>query len=404
MSESTPNDSLVPLGSVLTGIDAGHSPDLEDIPANPGEWGVLKVSAIGEGRFHPEENKVVRDRRLFDPTICVRQGDLLITRANTAQLVGRSCIAESVPSGLMLCDKTLRLRVDERTVPARYVQLALGLDAVRRQIEVGATGTSGSMKNISQQSIRKLMIPIHGQGYVKRILEIINSADRSIASAEAVIDKLKASKSGLARHLLSGVSHPVLPLNVFLAEPPRNGFSPKEVGAWTGVVTLGLGCVTADGFVPRQLKNVPEGDPRYTRAWLSDGDLLITRSNTYELVGLVGRFRDVGAPCVYPDLMMRLVPNGRVRIDFLEIALRNMGVREQIKRMSQGTSGSMVKITGSGVANLPISIPDLSEQDRILSVYATAMTQISEQEREVEKLRLLKRGLVDNLLTGQLRY
>jgi type I restriction enzyme S subunit len=81
-----------------------------------------------------------------------------------------------------------------------------------------------------------------------------------------------------------------------------------------------------------------------------------------------------------------------------------MGVREQITRMSQGTSGSMVKITGSGVANLPISIPDLSEQDRILSVYATAMTQISEQEREVEKLRLLKRGLVDNLLTGQLRY
>jgi len=398
MSESRRDDPLVPLGSVLVGIDAGHSPDLEDTPAGPGEWGVLKVSAIGENRFRPEENKVARDRRLFDPAICVHQGDLLMTRANTAQLVGRSCIAKSAPPGLMLCDKTLRLRVDEQKAPTRFIQIVLGLDSVRRQIETAATGTSGSMKNISQRSIRKLMIPLYGPEYIERVIELVDSADHSITSAEAVIDKLKETNSGLIRHLLSEVNSSAIPLGRYLAEPPHNGFSPKEVDTWTGVVALGLGCVTAHGFAPRQLKNVSKGDPRYMGSWLSDGDLLITRSNTFELVGRVGRFRDVGIPCVYPDLMMRLVPNERVRADFLEITLRNGDVREQIKRMSQGTSGSMVKISGNSVTNLPISIPGLPEQDRILSVHATAMAQIRAQEREVEKLRLLKRGLVSDLL------
>lgn len=98
--------SLITLGSVLAGIDVGHSPDLEDTPAGPGQWGVLKVSAVGEDGFRPEENKVVRSHALCDSAICVRTGDLLMTRANTSQLVGRSCIVDNDPPGLMLCDKT----------------------------------------------------------------------------------------------------------------------------------------------------------------------------------------------------------------------------------------------------------------------------------------------------------
>lgn len=196
--------SLIPLGSVLVSIDAGHSPDLEDTPADLGQWGILKVSAVGEDGFRPEENKVVQNRALYDSAICVRSGDLLITRANTSQLVGRSCIVDDAPPGLMLCDKTLRLRVDERCVPTRYVHIVLGLAEVRRQIEIAATGTSGSMKNISQHSIRQLTIPMGSPEDMKRVVEIdiLNEAQISALRREA--EGLRLLKRGLMDDLLTG--------------------------------------------------------------------------------------------------------------------------------------------------------------------------------------------------------
>jgi type I restriction enzyme, S subunit len=196
--------SLVRLGSVLVQIDAGHSPDLEDTPAGPGQWGVLKVSAVGEDGFRPAENKVVWDSGLYDPAICVSPGDLLMTRANTSQLVGRSCIVDDTPSGLMLCDKTLRLRVDERSAPTRYVHIVLGLPEVRRQIEIAATGTSSSMKNISQHSIRQLMIPIGSPEETKHVVEIdkLHEARASLLCRE--VEALRLLKQGLMDDLLSG--------------------------------------------------------------------------------------------------------------------------------------------------------------------------------------------------------
>jgi type I restriction enzyme S subunit len=195
---------MTPLGCILKGIDAGHSPDLEDTPAGPGQWGVLKVSAVGADGFRPAENKVVWDNKLYDSAICVRTGDLLMTRANTSQLVGRSCIVDDTPPGLMLCDKTLRLRVDERSVPTRYIHIVLGLAEIRRQIEIAATGTSGSMKNISQHSIRQLMIPMGSLDDIKHVVEIDELHEAKIAALRREVDTLRLLKQGLMDDLLSG--------------------------------------------------------------------------------------------------------------------------------------------------------------------------------------------------------
>jgi type I restriction enzyme S subunit len=196
--------SLVPLGTVLIGIDAGHSPNLEDTPAGPGQWGVLKVSAVGQDGFRPEENKVAHEQGLHNPALCVRQGDLLMTRANTSELVGRSCIVGETPPRLMLCDKTLRLRVDERSAPAKYAQIVLSLSEVRRQIETSATGTSGSMKNISQQSIRQLMIPLGDPDDVHRVVELDTLHEGQLSALNREITKLRLVKQGLMEDLLTG--------------------------------------------------------------------------------------------------------------------------------------------------------------------------------------------------------
>jgi len=192
-------------------------------------------------------------------------------------------------------------------------------------------------------------------------------------------------------------------LEMQLKQPPKNGFSPKEVDEWTGLQALGLGCLTPDGFEPRQLKNVPARDGRNMSALLKDGDLLMSRANTRDLVGLVGVYRSTGGSCIYPDLMMRLTPAETCRAEYLELLLRSNDVRRQIQGIAQGTSESMVKISGASVRRLQLAIPLLAEQDRILAIVDTVQREIDSEQRERDGLITLKQGLTEDLLTGRVQ-
>jgi type I restriction enzyme S subunit len=97
------------LDELLLGIEAGESPKAEGRPAGPHEQGVLKVSAVSWGRFNPQENKALPAGYPLDSALTVRAGDLLLSRANTVELVGAVVLVEKDHPNLMLSDKTLRL-------------------------------------------------------------------------------------------------------------------------------------------------------------------------------------------------------------------------------------------------------------------------------------------------------
>lgn len=121
---------------------------------------MLKVSAIREGRFVPSEAKALPTGIEPLTRAEVRTGDVLMSRANTSALVGAVCRVAKTPSKLLLCDKTLRLVVNTRTADPDYLVEVLALPSVREQIEDAAAGSSASMKNIPQQSVRALSIPL----------------------------------------------------------------------------------------------------------------------------------------------------------------------------------------------------------------------------------------------------
>jgi type I restriction enzyme S subunit len=189
---------------VLDGIDAGKSPDYPDQPAPPGEWGVLKVSAIWPKGFRPYENKWVTKAMHQIPTYQVRDGDLLISRSNTYELVGLVCIVNNAPSRLMLCDKTLRLRLKPDRGLNPFFALLLQTRTARTQIETNATGTSGSMKNISQGVIRGLVLAYPEVKEQHCILAVIAPMDQELEVLGRELGKLLALKSGLITDLLTG--------------------------------------------------------------------------------------------------------------------------------------------------------------------------------------------------------
>jgi len=188
---------------VLESIEAGKSPDYPDHSAPPGEWGVLKVSAIWPEGFRPHENKRVTKTADQVSAYQVRNGDLLISRSNTYELVGLVCLVANSPKKLMLSDKTLRLTLTSRGLN-EFFCLLLQTRIARTQIEINATGTSGSMKNISQHVIRKLWLAYPEVDEQKRILEKLRPISDELTALSDELSKLKSLKAGLTNDLLSG--------------------------------------------------------------------------------------------------------------------------------------------------------------------------------------------------------
>jgi type I restriction enzyme S subunit len=192
------------VSSVLAGIDAGKSPDCQDIPAKGDQWGVLKVGAVHPDGLKLSENKVIEEARLKNPAYLVRNGDLLLSRANTFELVGLVCYVTNHPERLMLSDKTLRLSVKANRMTTPFLFWQLQHPKTRTQIEIAATGTSGSMKNISQRGVEQLWISRPQIDEQEEITKRILAASDRYRDEQEKLSKMREMKSGLMDDLLSG--------------------------------------------------------------------------------------------------------------------------------------------------------------------------------------------------------
>ena len=194
---------------VVATLVQGWSPQCESYPVDgPEEWGVLKVGCVNGGAFNPGENKRLPPELEPMPELGIREGDLLISRANTRDLVGSAAVAcENYPN-LMLCDKLYRLRLRSRLCTPRFLADYLGIRMVRGQIELDATGASDSMQNIGQSTILELTIALPPLAEQRAIADHLDretgKLDRLTASVEAAIERLQEYRAALITAAVTG--------------------------------------------------------------------------------------------------------------------------------------------------------------------------------------------------------
>jgi type I restriction enzyme S subunit len=415
-----PEVTLKELSSVLT--DGSHFSPTPQSSGAP----IANVKDLRDGYVDLDSCTRISEsayQQLVASGCTIKPGDVLLSKDGT---IGKVVVYEQ-PNTIVALSSICIIR-PRSTFSNRFLGQALQSVAFGKQV---AAATSGSaLRRLVLREIAGLTVPAPPLAEQYLIAEILDTVDEVIRSTEQVIAKLRLIMRGLLRDLLTvGVDesgelrdpnrHPgqfketrlgrvpsdwkVGTLGRWLIGRPRNGYSPTEVEETTGWKMLGLGCLTPEGFEPRQLKNAPISDRRLRPFLLHEGDLLLSRSNTRELVGLSGVYSDIGLPCTYPDLMMRVTPTPATSSRFLELLLRSPYVRRQLQGQASGTSGSMVKITGTSVVNLDIAMPQSDEQERILQFLSVAQERMALEIEEAAKLRGLRLGLQEDLLTGRVR-
>lgn len=197
---------VVKLGKLIRGFEAGVNfpPVSEGVKVS--RWRVLKISAVTWGEFDPKESKPISADTKFRDSIIARKGDLLMSRANTTELVGAVCRIRTEPQGVLLPDKLWRLCFfDEgsKVIP-NYILFALRQPELRRIIGVLATGSSGSMKNISMQKAATLPILVPPLEIQERFSRLVERYDRLRAQQREALRQAEHLFQGLLQAAFRG--------------------------------------------------------------------------------------------------------------------------------------------------------------------------------------------------------
>ena len=203
---------------VVGRIEQGWSPQCEAETAATDQWGVMKVGCVNGDQFDINENKALPEDVVALTEYELVGGDVLVSRANTKELLGSAAVVpHDVRAKLLLCDKLYRLRA-EPSMDERFITLVLRTPAARYQYERAATGSSSSMQNIGQDTLKNVIVTMPPKdeqmmicGYVEKVTAHV---DLMVASAEGVICHLTEYRTALITAAVTGqidVRHIAIP-------------------------------------------------------------------------------------------------------------------------------------------------------------------------------------------------
>jgi type I restriction enzyme S subunit len=413
-------------------IEQGWSPVAEDRLASEDEWGVIKLSAVSQGLFRPEEHKTLPENVEADTRYEIQTGDFLLTRANTPNLVGDVCVVSNTRPQLMLCDLVYRVSVDDNRISRNYLCYWFLSRVGRYQITCDARGSSLSMVKVSQNSIRSWLVALPPYAELKAIASFLDretaKIDALIAKKERLIKLLQEKRTAIISHAVTKGLDPTVPLEDsgvdWLGEVPGHWEVKRikylAIGQNCGIQMGPFGGLLKDlsveetGFKVYGQENTINDDFTAGHRWITykqllemarysirKGDLLLTRK------GSIGKCRvvpdDVIPGIIDSDTIRVRVNEDQILKGFLVRLMHEAWyLQEQIVWNSRGAIVTGLNTTT--IAELRVAVPPLSEQKAIASYLDRETTKIdaliAKIREGIEKLKEYRTALISSAVTG----
>jgi restriction endonuclease S subunit len=357
-------------------------------------------------------------------------GDIVLTMMGT---IGQCAIFPADAEDGIMDSHLLRIQVNQEIAYRDFVALVIGCeDVVGRQIV--RTSHGSIMSGLSSKIVQRLRIPLPSLPEQRRIAEILDAADEAIRQTERLIAKLKAVKAGLLHDLLTRgldghgrLRDPLAHSEQFKDSPL--GRIPRD---WE-VITLGDAISKSKGIIqtgpfgsqlhaeeytdegipvimPQDIEDSRVSEDQIARIPLKKAralarhriipnDVVFARRGDLSRCAPIGK-REVGWLCGTGCLLVR--PPERV-IDGYWLAAIYQHDHSQRQIAARAVGSTMVNLNTSLLASLVIAKPFYDEQITISETLNAHKARIRAEEATLAKLRQVKRGLMDDLLTGRVR-
>ena len=155
---------------------------------------------------------------------------------------------------------------------------------------------------------------------------------------------------------------------------------------------LKLSAATWGVYRPEENKALKPGSKYYPECEVRDGDLLFTRKNTFDLVGMCAYVRKTPPNLMLPDLIFRLETNGKIDKLYLANLINFDTFRASVRGLASGSAASMPNISKTRLLGLKIPLPPLALQREFAAFVAEVDKSEFAVRKRLEKARQLYRA------------
>ena len=332
----------------------------------------------------------------------IKEGDVLLNI--TGASIGRSAVADITVACGNVNQHVCEIRPDPKWLDSQFLNSYLLSVTGQRQIDNFQAG--GNRQGLNYSQIRSFLIPLPSLREQRAIAEALSDVDGLLAALEELIAKKRAIKQAAMEQLLTGKTR--LP-----------GFSGKwEMKRLGEIVSFfrGSGLSKADLSLEGRQRCIHYGElftvygERITKVLHgTDREGVFFHSIRNDVLMPTSDVTPNGlatASCILvsdiiigADVLVIRAPESVINGEFLAYAIKVH--RDQVMQLVSGTT--VFHLYGRDMANFTFAAPSVDEQTAIVAILSDMDAEIIALERRRDKARAIKQGMMQQLLTGQVR-
>lgn len=409
-----------------------------------GEWGRTPRAAVGNAKVLRSTNleddghvdlgggaeRLIANQKLARKRL--RNGDILLEASGggPGKPVGRVASFEVADRREYVCSNFFRTLRPGGQVEPRFLLWRLLQVYVEPRIWSFQQQTTGIINLKVSEYLEQVLLwpPLPEQ---RRIAEVLDTADEAIRQTETLIAKLKQMKQGLLHDLLTRgldedgemrdpAAHPERFKDSALGRMPiewqvrrLDDLAEISSGVTLGRENIGMGVVelpylrvanVQDGYVDlTDVKTMFVRRNEVERFALRFGDVLMNEGGDFDKLGRGTVWEGQISPCLHQNHVFRVRPFEGLLDSYFLAAFSGSAAGKKYFVLSSKQSTNLASINSTQLKAYPVPCPSLAEQRRITAAIRAHDTRIRTEEAYLAKLQLLKKGLMQDLLTGRVR-
>ena len=280
----------------------------------------------------------------------------------------------------------------------------------------GDNGRNG----LNLKLLREIEIDLPSLPEQKKIAAILSSVDDAIQATQAVIDQTRTVKQGLLHELLTlGIGHTrfkqseigeipeeweVMTVNEIVSLM-KSGLSRRIVPQDIGIPVLISGNIQNGKLDTKELKFWYEKDPQGARVGdyiLKDGDILLCFINSLKQIGKLCIYEDIGRSAIYTTNLFRIQLKQTYSPNFGYYIFSAPFFQKEIDLITK-PAVNQASFTKADFLRILIPIPPKEERDKVVKILESVDYNLETAQIQLRTVQKLKRGLMQDLLTGRVR-
>lgn len=399
------------------GSSAKTSEDESGVP-------VLRMGNIKEGALVLDSLKYLPRNHPEFPDLLLRDGDLLFNRTNSAELVGKSAVYRGNPETCSCASYLIRVQLKPEFVPeyvANYLNSPIG-----RQWIASVVSQQVGQANVNGSKLKALSVPVPGFDGQRRIVAEIEKQFTRLEAGVAALRRVQVNLKRYRAAVLKAACEGRLFTAIESASESEEGYGPPkalpEGWHWTTASEICEAVVdchnktapyTESGIPLVRTTNIRGGkinlentrfvdQPTYEfwsrRCTPNPGDVIFTREAPMGEAGIIPD----GVTLCMGQRMMLLRASPKILNRYLLTALLTPGLLNHITKTAVGSGVQHLRVRD--VESLPIPLPPLAEQTRIVAEVERRLSVVEELEAVVttnlQRATRLRQSILQKAFTG----